>query len=322
MSLQLPRRSFLASSATLGAGAALTAGLAHNFAPSGAMAAGGGTPAFRFSLNTSTIREQKVGIVREIEIAREAGYDAIEPWMDTLHRYVDEGGSVPDLAKRITDSGLIVPSAIGFAQWIVDDADARKQGLENAKRDMDLLARLGGLRIAAPPIGAHDKPGPDLVTAADRYRTLLEVGEQIGIIPQCEVWGFSKTLSRLAETAYVVIAASHPKACLLPDVYHLHKGGSGFDSLKLLSGLAVQVFHMNDYPAEPGRESISDAHRVYPGDGVAPLTSILRDLHAAGFNGVLSLELFNRDYWKQDPALVARTGLAKMRAAVSRAFPA
>ena len=56
--------------------------------------------------------------------------------------------------------------------------------------------------------------------------------------------------------------------------------------------------------------------QIYPGDGVAPLKATLRDLRLAGFKGVLSLELFNPDYWKQDPLVVAKTGLAKMRAAV------
>ena len=64
------------------------------------------------------------------------------------------------------------------------------------------------------------------------------------------------------------------------------------------------------------RDQITDAHRVYPGDGVAPLRELLRDLRRSGFRGVLSLELFNRDYWQQDALTVARTGLDKMRAAV------
>ncbi|MSR56812.1 MAG: sugar phosphate isomerase/epimerase [Planctomycetaceae bacterium] len=312
MTSQISRRELLQTAGVVSAG--LAAGTA-TAAPQAVRTSAHDRP-FRFSLNTSTIREQKVGIVREVEIAGVAGYDAIEPWMDTLHRYVDEGGSLPDLKKRIADQRLTVESAIGFALWIVDDDEARKQGLEQAKRDMDLLAQIGGRRIAAPPVGAHDKPGPDLATAAARYRTLLEIGAQIGVIPQVEVWGFSKTLSKLAETVYVAVASEHPQACVLPDVYHLHKGGSGFDSTKLLSGVAVQVFHLNDYPADPPRETISDAHRVYPGDGVAPLTAILGDLRLAGFRGALSLELFNRDYWKQDPLAVARTGLAKMQAAV------
>jgi 2-keto-myo-inositol isomerase len=74
---------------------------------------------------------------------------------------------------------------------------------------------------------------------------------------------------------------------------------------------------MNDYPADPPRERISDSDRVYPGDGVAPLKAMLRDLRQLGFQGVLSLELFNREYWKQDALNVARTGLEKMRAVVA-----
>jgi sugar phosphate isomerase/epimerase len=77
---------------------------------------------------------------------------------------------------------------------------------------------------------------------------------------------------------------------------------------------------MNDYPADPPREKITDAHRVYPGDGVAPLVEMLRDLRRLGFSGFLSLELFNRDYWKQDALLVAKTGLAKMKAVAEQAL--
>ena len=35
----------------------------------------------------------------------------------------------------------------------------------------------------------------------------------------------------------------------------------------------------------------------------------------------LSLELFNREYWKLDALTVARTGLEKMKAAVGSAWP-
>jgi sugar phosphate isomerase/epimerase len=57
-----------------------------------------------------------------------------------------------------------------------------------------------------------------------------------------------------------------------------------------------------------------------PGDGIAPLTQIIRDLHANGSRAVLSLELFNPNYWKQDPLTVAKTGLTKMKASVFKAL--
>jgi hypothetical protein len=45
---------------------------------------------------------------------------------------------------------------------------------------------------------------------------------------------------------------------------------------------------INDFPKEPPRETIDDSHRLYPRDGVAPLTEILRLLHGTeGREGVV-----------------------------------
>jgi 2-keto-myo-inositol isomerase len=88
----------------------------------------------------------------------------------------------------------------------------------------------------------------------------------------------------------------------------------------MLNGQSMHVFHMNDYPATPPRETMNDADRVYPGDGVAPLSDILHTVHSAGFRGTLSLELFNPGYWKQDPLQVARAGLEKMRESVRKSL--
>ena len=275
---------------------------------------------FGFMLNTATIMGQKLSLTQQIDVAAKAGYDSFEPWVRDIEAFVSAGNKVEDAAKRLKDANLRVDSAIGFAHWIVDGEADRKKGLEQAKRDMDLVRRLGGIRIAAPPTGATDKAIPNLFEVADRYAELCKVGDKVGVVPQLEVWGFSKSLSRLGETALVAIESGHPSACILADVYHLHKGGSGFGGLRVLGAGSLQVFHMNDYPANPPRDKITDADRVYPGDGVAPLVPMLRDLHQLGFRGMLSLELFNRTYWKQDALLVAKTGLAKMKAVVEKAL--
>ena len=320
------RRSFINSAAMCAAGFALRgSGAAASGIPTiPAVIQDKPTDAFRYCLNTSTIREPKLGIEKEIDIAAAAGYDAIEPWIPTLREFTASGGKLTDLRKRIADAGLTVESAIGFAQWIADDVKQRTEALEEARRDMDLLREIGGTRIAAPPVGAHksDNARIDLQVVADRYRALLEVGDQADVVPQLEIWGFSSNLSRLGEVMYVIGETGHPKACLLLDIYHIYKGGSDFTGLNLLSDSALQVFHINDYPANPARAEMNDAHRVYPGDGVAPVSSILNSIGGNGRSIVLSLELFNRDYWKQDPLEVAKTGLAKMKSAVAKAASA
>ena len=228
---------------------------------------------FRYCLNTGTIRGQKLGIVKEVAVTAAAGYQAIEPWVGDLRAYAEGGGSLRDLRKRIADAGLTVESAIDFSRWIADDAGERSKGVEQMKKAMGLLAEIGGRRIAAPPAGATRKAGLDLSAAAQRYRAILEAGDRTGVTPGVELWGFSQNLRRLGECLYVAIESGHPKACFIGDVYHIYKGGSDFSGLRLLSGQALPVLHMNDYPAEPNREKIADRDRVMPGDGVAPLGS-------------------------------------------------
>lgn len=282
------------------------------------------TPAepFGYCLNTSTISGANLGIVQEIQIAAKSGYEAIEPWMRDLDAYVKTGGALSDLRKRIADAGLLVAGAIGFTEWIVDDDDRRAKGLEATKRDMDIVAQIGGTHIAAPPAGVQDAAASalNLAKAAERYATLLDLGRQTGVVPMVELWGFSKNLSRLGEVVYVATESRCVDAVMLLDIYHIYKGGSGYAGLRQLNGAAMQVLHVNDFPANPPRETITDAHRIYPGDGVAPLREIFRELRDSGFRGMLSLELFNRDYWKQSPAKVAQIGLDKTREAVRRAL--
>ncbi len=273
----------------------------------------------RYCLNMSTIQGEKVPIQDQIKIAQKAGYDAVELWLRDIDRYLERGGNLVDLRKQIADAGLTVESAIAFGQWIVNDDAARAKGLEQAARDMDKVRRLGGHRIAAPPAGATNGEKLDLDRVAERYRALLELGDRYDCTPQLEVWGFSKNLSHLREVLYVTAASNHPKACILPDVYHLYKGGSNFTELGLMSCSRVHVFHMNDYPDTPARETIADKDRVYPTDGTAPMRHILGTMVANGFQGILSLELFNRGYWEQDPNLVAKTGLEKMKKALESA---
>jgi 2-keto-myo-inositol isomerase len=285
--MSLSRRELVALAPAAVAGAAL----------SRAARAADPTEPFGYSFNTSSIRGQKLPIDQVAKLVGAAGYNAIEPWINELQAYAKTGKDLKDLGKLFADLGLKVESAIGFARWIVDDAAERQKGLDEAKRDMEMVLAVGGTRIAAPPVGATDKPVGDLSAVADRYRTLAELGARVGVIPEVEVWGFSKSLSKLGETVLVAMESGHPKACVLPDIYHLFKGGSGFDGLKFLHGKSIGIFHVNDYPKDKDRGAIKDADRVFPGDGVAPLKDVFKTLRDIGYRGMVSLELFNPEYY-------------------------
>lgn len=271
-------------------------------------------PSFTYCLNMATIRGHKLGFVKELEVASKAGFGSVEIWMDSLQTYLDSGGSLKDAKKRLDDLGVIIENCIGFAQWIVDDETARKKGLEQMKMEMDKLVQIGCKRTAAPPIGATDAAVLDLKKVAERYRTILELGDKTGVTPQLEMWGFSNNLSRASEVLFVAMESGHSSAKVLLDVFHLYKGGSPVNTLSLMSPTAVNILHINDYPANFSAAKITDGDRLYPGDGVAPLKQILQTLQRQDQPLIISTEVFNKNYYNQDALLVAKTALAKMKA--------
>jgi 2-keto-myo-inositol isomerase len=265
-----------------------------------------------YCLNVSTIRGQNLGFLKEFEITAKAGYSGIEIWIDPLQKFIESGGTAKDLAKRTKDLGLTIENAIGFAPWIVDNEPTRTRGIEQLKREMGILAEAGCHKIAAPPMGAHQQPGLHLDKAAERYRHILEIGKNEGVVPHLEFWGASANLHNMAQALYIAATADHPNARILSDVYHMYRGGSGWESLKLVAPGVIEIFHFNDYPDSPPREKLNDSDRVYPGDGVAPIKKVIREMLDKNAPVVFSLELFNKKYWEEDALEVAKTGLRKM----------
>ncbi len=270
--------------------------------------------AFTYCLNMATLRGHNLGFVKELEVASNAGFRSVEIWMDSLKTYLDKGGTTREAKKRLDDLGIKVENAIGFAQWIVEDEAKRKEGLAQMQREMDLLAQIGCKRTAAPPMGATDTPVLDLKRVAERYRAILELGDKTSVVPQLEMWGFSKNLSRVSDVMYVALESGHSAARVLLDIFHLYKGGSSVDTLPLISNSAIEILHVNDYPANLPASAITDADRIYPGDGVAPVRRVLHILQNPDRPLIISFEVFNKNYYRKDALQVAKTAFKKMKA--------
>ena len=273
---------------------------------------------FGYCLNTSTIRGNNLDIVGVVNAASKAGFHAIEPWIREIDDYTSKGGTLKDLGKRIADAGLTVEDAIAFNSFLDDDDGKRAASMEKLKVDMDKVAQIGGKRIAAPP--GNNRAAVSLDNAAKYYREALEMGEKAGVQPLLELWGTHPVLGPLSHGIYATVAAGRADASLLLDVFHLYKSGTPFTALKQINGASLHVIHLNDYPQATDSSTLNDSNRIYPGDGVAPLREILRDLRDNGFRGYLSLELFNRDYWAKSADENLKTAMEKIRSTVRSAM--
>ena len=317
--MELTRREALCSALAALSGAVVSSNPVRAQAPSPAGArARSATEPFGYCLNTSTIRGNNLDIVAVVDAASKAGFHAIEPWISEIDSYTSKGGTLSDLRKRIADAGLTVEDAIAFNSYLDDDETRRAASLEKMKVDMDKVAQIGGHRIATPPGG--NRAPVSLDNVAKYYRAALEMGEQTGVQPLLELWGTHPVLGPLSHGIYVTVAAGRPDASLLLDVFHLYKSGTPFTALQQINGASLHVIHLNDYPQAADSSTLNDGNRLYPGDGVAPLRQILRDLHTSGFHGYLSLELFNREYWTHTADENLARAMEKIRATVRAAM--
>jgi 2-keto-myo-inositol isomerase len=312
----LSRRGFLTASGLGAAGLAAARPAFGQAAPEAKLYQDGQSP-WPLCLNTSTIRPAT--LQQKIDAAVEGGYDAIELWINELEEHEKAGGDLKELGQQIRERGLFVINVIGLWSAIPPTPSEWEASLTDTKERMRRIAAVGSKHAAAIP--PSEIENFDLKWGAARYKDLLKIGkEEYGIRPAVEFVGFFKSVYRLGQAVAMALDSDEADACIIPDTFHLYRGGSGFEGIRHIQGHLIANFHWNDVPAEPAREELGDEHRIYPGDGILPLKQTLEHLLAINYRGPLSLELFYREYWEMDPKVVARNGRDKMLDLVKQVY--
>lgn len=258
------------------------------------------------SLGLNGATTMRAPLEEDIAAAADAGYEGLEIWAPKLDRTL-ERHSLAALAETF--------HAAGIAPWTINSVENvtfqdRQGTLAVRERCLELSVRARA--ISSPAIVVVPGPLPEGATRAlvvrETVRALRELSDVAGGVPLAfEFIGRSDCSVRTLDLALEIIdALRRPTVGLVVDTFHLHTGGSDIADLARMPLEQLAVLHINDAePLPPAR--LTDAHRLYPGDGVIGLQAILSTLAARGFTGRVSVEIFRPDYWQQDPFPVART---------------
>jgi sugar phosphate isomerase/epimerase len=262
---------------------------------------------FTLCLNTSTIKPQKM--LDKIRLAGKAGFAGIELWINDIYEFIGQGGEVRDVEKALSDYGLIVPCAIAMRAWGEASELEYPLMLDEAKRRMELAARLGSpWLVCSPPRDACD-----IGQLARRYKDLLEIGRQVGIKPTFEYISFFGSVFRLDQAWQVVQEADDPDATLILDAFHNWNSNSSLDDLRAIPVERISHYHIDDAAHGIPPTKQTDPDRVMIGDGAIDLRAEIDILREKGYDGTVSLELFNRELWNKDPGEVLKIGIERMR---------
>ena len=97
------------------------------------------------------------------------------------------------------------------------------------------------------------------------------------------------------------------------DAFHNWNSGSTESELRSIPVDRISHYHIDD--ADPAKEAgtQTDPDRVMPGDGQIDLRAEIKALKEMGYDGTVSLELFNQSWWEVDPRETLRVGLQRMK---------
>ncbi|NLT71183.1 MAG: sugar phosphate isomerase/epimerase [Verrucomicrobiaceae bacterium] len=262
----------------------------------------------RLALNSSTIKPTP--LLDKIRIAGAAGYAGIELWAVELYEHVGRGGEISEVEKALADHGLEVPCFIAVRNWGESEGWEYRLAMDEARRRFELAARLGApLMVCTPPL---QRPG--IAGLARGYADLLQIGRDTGVRAVLEYISFFASLTNIPDTVAVLDECGDPDGCTILDAFHNWNNRTTLADVRALPLERIAHYHIND--AAPGIPSGSqkDPDRVMPGDGVIDLREELGALREKGYEGWLSLELFNAEWWAKDPLETAKTGLERMKA--------
>ncbi len=119
-----------------------------------------------------------------------------------------------------------------------------------------------------------------------------------------EFLGFAKQIKDLSMSWEIISRANRDNISLCIDTFHIYKGKSHIDDISAIPKKKILFVHINDAKERPV-EQHGDYDRVFPGDGVLPVKEVLQALRNISYDGFYSIEIYNEDYWKEDPEEIA-----------------
>jgi 2-keto-myo-inositol isomerase len=240
----------------------------------------------------------------------DGGCHAMEVWLTKLENHLEKH-SVADTLKLLEDREMSLAAASYQGGLLLSQGEQRRAHYDHFKRRLDLCQNFGitTVLIAADFVDKVD------ATALQRAIVSLTQAAQwaaaFGVRLALEFRGSAAFCSSLDTALALIAQCDESNVGVALDVFHYYTGPSKFEDLALLSSTKLAFVQLSDVLGVP-RELAADSDRILPGEGDFRLHPIMEHLRAIGYDGWVSLELFNPTLWQLKPAQVAELGLASL----------
>jgi len=262
-------------------------------------------------LNQDTVRTTPFD--RFLKIAKRTGFEAVEFTVDKIEPILGTE-QIRNLQSTLNEEKLKTASINGpenfnlLSENSLSDLVTKTEKLISGAKmlNCDLL-----LPVPAPNESGLGKTAVIEKTARSLEKISDACGDEIRL--GLEFLGMRNcSINNLEDATEVIRRVGKNNVGLTLDSFHSYLSGDDFSTIGKLDPAQVFMVHVND--CEKGRrENMTDANRLFPGEGAIDLHNFLSQVREVGYDDYVSLELLRPAYWDRDPEEIATIGRKSLK---------
>lgn len=257
-------------------------------------------PAPLSRLCVHTITTKTLALPAALAAYRQIGAGGVTVWRDALTPL-----GVKASAKLLAESGLAVVSLCRGGFFTGSSAEARQAAIDENRRVIDEAAAIGAPLVvlvcgATPGVPLHEARGQiaDAIAAIEPHAR--QAGVKLGIEPLHPMYADTRSaVSTLGQANDLVERIGSSQVGVTIDVYHVW-WDDRLAAQIARAGRAKSIFsfHVCDW-LSPTADLLND--RGIMGEGCIDIRGIRGLVEAAGFDGMIEVEIFSHRCWAMDP---------------------
>ena len=245
----------------------------------------------------------------KLAAAARAGFRTIEIFENDLTFFSGKPREVRAMAQ---DLGLEIIALQPMRDFEGMPEPMRARNFDRAQRKFDLMEELGTKllcicsNVSEDALGEPERSSADLAELAD---LAARRGFRIGF--EALAWG--RHVHDWMQAWNIVRRADRPNLGVVLDSFHAFVRKNPIAPMAEIPGDRIALVQVADAPGilmDP--MSLSRHHRCFPGQGDWPITDFLDAAIGTGYNGPISLEIFNDQFRGAPAAAIARDGMRSL----------
>ncbi|MDC0093742.1 sugar phosphate isomerase/epimerase and 4-hydroxyphenylpyruvate domain-containing protein [Alphaproteobacteria bacterium] len=246
------------------------------------------------------------GTLKEkIKAIAKAGFDGVEIFEND---FLTNNLSPKEVKKLVKDNGLEITLFQPFRDFEGMPDKHRIRAFDRAKKKFDIMAELETDLILICSNTSNISVG-GIDRAANDFNELGEIAKKRSIKVGYEALAWGKYINDHRDAWEIVRRASHDNVGIILDSFHTLSKNIELNSISSIPAEKIFIVQLADAPLHNMDLLYWSRHfRNMPGQGNLPISSFINALNKTGYNGYLSLEIFNDSYRSGPREQIAKDG--------------